>query len=665
AFGGVGIILFFRDRGWHAGGAIVAALAFALGGAASARLQHIGQVISLAYLPLVLWLLARALERSSWRAGLAAGALAGLMAIGRDQVALLGLYVCAGYVLAHWFTGTGALDRLRSSLRPLSAAALGGAMVSAVPVIMSVLLAARSNRPAISFEAAAAGSIHPVHLLQLVFADLFGAMNPKVDYWAPESTPWDAAWGSPGLYLSQNMPLLYAGALPILVILAFGLIRGIAFARDIRFFTIAATLMMLYALGAYTPAFHAMYELPFVSLYRRAADATFVLCGLLAIVAGYLVHRWLSGTVPAATRAQRAAEISCTVVLIGTAFAVAAKVVGLGPAIEPVITALAFTAATIAVLILARRADTRAPVAAVALLALFMAVDLRWNNAPHESTALPPERFEALRQNSADQTVGVLKAQLAAAAAPDRRDRVELIGIRYHWPNLGLAQGFDHVFAHNPLRLRWFYEATRVGDTVAIPSQRQFSPLYPSYRSAFADLLGVRFIATGVPVEQIDTSLKPGDLKLVARTDRAYIYENPRALPRVMLFTDWRLADFDDLVRNGWPDADPARTVLLKRAPAGLARVSGGEPGTARIVRYANTEVVVEVTAPLDEILVLNDVWHPWWRATVDGVETEILKANVIFRAVVVPRGHHIVRFSFHPFMGAIGEIAGKFRHKP
>src|SRR5262249_55167458 len=80
--GGVGLILFFRDRGWHAGGALVAAMAFALGGAANARLQHTGQVISLCYLPLILWLLARALERSSWRAGVGAGVLAGLMAIG-------------------------------------------------------------------------------------------------------------------------------------------------------------------------------------------------------------------------------------------------------------------------------------------------------------------------------------------------------------------------------------------------------------------------------------------------------------------------------------------------------------------------------------------------------------------------------------------------------
>ena len=69
--GGFGVILFFHDRGWHSAGALVAAMAFALGGAASARIQHTGQIISLAYLPLALWLLSRALDRSSWRAGLA------------------------------------------------------------------------------------------------------------------------------------------------------------------------------------------------------------------------------------------------------------------------------------------------------------------------------------------------------------------------------------------------------------------------------------------------------------------------------------------------------------------------------------------------------------------------------------------------------------------
>ncbi len=660
--GGIGIILFFHDRGWHPAGALVAALAFAFGGSASGRLQHIGQVISLAYLPLALWLVARALDRSSWRAGLAAGVLVGLLAIGRDQVALLSLYVLAGYVLAHWLTGGKPLERMRASVKPLAAAGVAGILVAAVPVIMTTLLAARSNRPEIGFPSAAAGSIHPVHLLQFAFADLFGAMDPVIEYWAPQSPIWDAAWGWPGLYLSQNMGLVYAGALPFLVVMSFGLIRGVARAREIRFFTIAAGLVLLYALGAYTPAFLLMYDLlPAVALYRRPADATFVLVALVAVIAGYLVHRWLTGTVPGATRLQRALEVACPIVLIAGALALAHSVVGIRPAVVPVVTGIVFAAGAIAVLVLARRVNAKAQVGAVALLAGFMAVDLAWNNAPHVSTALPPDHFNALRQNTTDETVRLLKARLAAAAAPDRRDRVELIGIAYHWPNLSLAQGFDHVFGHNPLRLRWFKDATHVGDTVAVPFQRTFSPLYPSYRSAFADLLGVRFIATGVPIEQIDSSLKPGDLNLIARTGDAYVYENPRALPRVMLLNEWRVADFDEVLRSGWPGVDPRRTVLLRKAPVGFPRSAAvGMPGTARLLRYANTDVVVETEAPAGGILLLNDVWHPWWRASIDGTDTEIMKADVIFRAVVVPRGRHVVRFTFRPFASAVAEMVGK-----
>jgi hypothetical protein len=658
--GGVGIILFFRDRGWHAGGALVAAMAFALAGSANARMQHTGQIISLAYLPLVLWLVARALERSSWRAGLAAGALAGLMAIGRDQVALLSLYVLAGFVLAHWLGGTQPLARLRASIKPLAAAAVSGAVVAAVPVMMTTLLAARSNRPEIGYDSAAGGSLHPVHLLQFAFADLFGAMDPSVDYWAPQSPAWDAAWGWPGLYLSQNMGLVYAGALTLVAVVSFGLIRGMAWAREIRFFTIAAMLLLLYTLGSYTPAFRLMYDLlPAVALYRRPADATFVLVALVAVIAGYLVHRWLAGTVPTATRRQRVCEVACPIALIVAALALAFSVVGIGPALAPVATAMVFTAAAVTILMLARRLNARWPVAAAGLIAAFMAFDLAVNQAPHVSTALPPHSFDALRPNTNDETVRLLKARLAGTAAPDRRDRVELVGIGYHWPNLGLAQGFDHVFGHNPLRLRWFQEATHASDTVALASQRVFSPLYPSYRSAFADLLGVRFIAAGVPVEQIDASLKPGDLNFIARTKDAYVYENPRALPRVMLLTDWRLANFEELLQNGWPDVDPRRTVLLKKAPVGFpgGAVAGG---SARLLRYANTEVVVEVEAPSGGILLLNDVWQPWWRADIDGAEAEILKADVIFRAVVCPRGRHVVRFSFHPFAGAFAEMFGK-----
>jgi hypothetical protein len=199
-----------------------------------------------------------------------------------------------------------------------------------------------------------------------------------------------------------------------------------------------------------------------------------------------------------------------------------------------------------------------------------------------------------------------------------------------------------------------------VADTVAVPEQRSFSPLLSSYNSPLENLFGVRFIATGVPVEQIDRSLKPGDLTFIARTADAYVYENPRALPRVMLVGAWRQANFDDMLRTGqWPDVDPRRTVLLENAPPQF--VPGQADGTARIVSYRNTEVVIETDSPAASLLVLNDIWHPWWRACVDRDEADILKANVLFRAVVVPPGKHTVRFSFHPLAGAFGRFLPSF----
>jgi hypothetical protein len=655
--GGVGVILFCCDRGWHAGGALVAALAFSFGGSAASRIQHVGQIMSLVYLPLALWLTARVLERSSLVAGATAGLAIGLLAIGRDQVALLGLYLLAGFVIMHWVTGGSRAARITSSIPPLLACAVVAALVAAIPILLTALLASDSNRPAIDFVIAGRGSLHPAHLLTLVFADLFGAADPVVDYWGPPSVPWGTTFGIVELYHAQNIGQLYAGALPLVAILGMGLVRGWAWTREIRFFSIAFLVLMLYALGWYTPAFRTMYELvPGVSLFRRPADATFVLGLLLAIIAGYVVHRWLSGARPPAAPWQRVTAILTAAALVTVAAYLAWRVGTVRSAIVPTVTGSLFAVAAIATLALVRGVDH--PLAVAGLLTVLMVVDLRWNNGPNESTGLTPSTYDALRPDTANDTIALIKTRLAETAALDQRDRVELTGIGYHWPNASLSHGFDHVFGHNPLRLREFALATGVGDTVAVPDQRRFAPLFPSYRSTFADLFGLRVIATGVPIEAIDTALQPGDLNLLGRTKDAYVYGNPRALPRVMLVPGWRRADFEDLIRSGWPNVDPRRTVLLEQAPAAAVATTGS--GTTRIVRYANTEVIVEVDAPTGGFLLLNDVWHPWWRAEVDGRPAEILKANLLFRAVPVGPGAHHVRFKFDPFAGAWHQLRAK-----
>ena len=61
----------------------------------------------------------------------------------------------------------------------------------------------------------------------------------------------------------------------------------------------------------------------------------------------------------------------------------------------------------------------------------------------------------------------------------------------------------------------------------------------------------------------------------------------------------------------------------------------------------------------------LNDVWHPWWFGTVDGKPADIFRANVLFRAIEVPPGRHVVRFEFKPVEGAVKEIMARLTGKP
>ena len=105
-----------------------------------------------------------------------------------------------------------------------------------------------------------------------------------------------------------------------------------------------------------------------------------------------------------------------------------------------------------------------------------------------------------------------------------------------------MIHGFDHTLGYNPLRIADVSDATGARDYIAGPEQRVFSPLFPSYRSLLADMLGLRYIVSSVPIGEVDHYLKPGDLRFLARTRDGYVYENPRALPRVLFATNWLAA---------------------------------------------------------------------------------------------------------------------------
>ena len=649
--GGWALIAWFADRGWHWVGAVIAALVFAFGASMAWRIQHTGQVLSLSLLPVTWLLLDKALARRSVWLGLAAGFAGAFMVLGRDQVALLGVYLLAAYVVWNIFSSRDPSQSAKRAALPLVAGAIAGVITVAVPVLLTAALATQSNRPEIGLAGAGAGSLHPAYALTFFAPDVFGATGSQGAYWGPPSF----AWPDTELYLAQNMGELYVGAIPaLLILMGFG--SGIVFRRQIIFFTTALLLMTLYAAGWYTPFFAFAHTfIPGVDLYRRPADAVFLMGFLGAIVAGYSAHALIfAARMPAPYRLRNGmlVALGCVVTAFVACVVIAVRMDHLAMAWRPVAAAAAlFAIAATALVDAAWLAPIRPRIAAALLIAVSV-VDLGYSNGPNGSTAADPLAFDVLNPKTANQTIVKLKALTAQSQTPNRRDRIELVGLGFVWPNASMTHRLENTLGYNPVRLAQYAIATGAEDTVGVPEQRKFAPLFPGYKSQLADLLGLRYIATSVPLQQIDPAAKSEDFPLVAKTPDGFIYENPRAMPRLAFAPSAAPADFDAILHTGrWPvDVDLSGTVLLSPDDdRDSSRVATRGTGTATLVSYTNTRVEIDVESTRGGFVVLNDLWHPWWVATVDGKPETVLRANVLFRAIRVPYGRHRIVYNFAP----------------
>ncbi len=93
----------------------------------------------------------------------------------------------------------------------------------------------------------------------------------------------------------------------------------------------------------------------------------------------------------------------------------------------------------------------------------------------------------------------------------------------------------------------------------------------------------------------------------------------------------------------------------LQTGPASAASGSAAPAGSATITSYAAQSVEIDVTATRPGLLVLTDTHYPGWKATVDGADAPVLRANVLFRGVAVAAGTHRVRFWYDPLSVKLG----------
>ncbi len=210
----------------------------------------------------------------------------------------------------------------------------------------------------------------------------------------------------------------------------------------------------------------------------------------------------------------------------------------------------------------------------------------------------------------------------------------------------GVAAPGEPVSVGDDLRLRFSLDPAAALDTVQISGD-------PAARIRAVTLVDTRTGDFQQLAPDPFTRILSSDIKL---------YQNDNALPRAFVVGDARFVSDDDAALDQLrdPSFDPAQTVVI----AGQGEDPVGADGrcalqAATITAYTDTRVSISVNSPDSGYLVLTDAFYPGWTAAVNGVDTPVERADVMFRAVQVPSGESEVVFEYRPAWLPLAPILG------
>ena len=107
------------------------------------------------------------------------------------------------------------------------------------------------------------------------------------------------------------------------------------------------------------------------------------------------------------------------------------------------------------------------------------------------------------------------------------------------------------------------------------------------------------------------------------------------------------------LTRSPWSLHE---TVVLEGAdPEFECKMLGGEARVDLLHTSANSLRMNVAMGKERGYLLVADAWAPGWHATVDGVATEVLPADLAFRAIPLSEGDHEVEFTYSPWAAWAG----------
>ncbi|AKF86629.1 hypothetical protein MFUL124B02_30600 [Myxococcus fulvus 124B02] len=447
--------------------------------------------------------------------------------------------------------------------------------------------------------------------------------------WPLADWPRDRYWGKDQWFILN----LFLGTLPCTL----AIVGGLHGPRRARPFLIGALALVLLSLGRhFPPAAWVLQSVPPFSLFRYPAKYFVGTAFCLSVLAAFgldALGRLARKLPPSRVKA------AVAFVLMGAAIAASGPLVRMLPmrasaeAGAPWVP-FALGLAVVTVLLLpwsfARPRRVRHGLAALAVLELAAAHSLLgvprytpWEalKQPFSLRAFLPEPFQ-----------GRISADIEGPEDPTRvgitntieRSLDRLIPNRFVEERLPALEGYG---APEPLRSDVFHLAGE--------------------RGAY-DLAGVtHYIRKGPPPFD--------DLELLHQAEDGTTLSRSRtALPRAFLVQRARVVSDEEALEAVLDEDHPFREIafLATGEPLDQPECAGG---SVRIERSTAQHLELDVSACDDSYLVVSDSYYPGWRATVDGKDTPIHRANHALRAVRLTPGAHRVHFDYAPTSFRLG----------
>jgi len=152
------------------------------------------------------------------------------------------------------------------------------------------------------------------------------------------------------------------------------------------------------------------------------------------------------------------------------------------------------------------------------------------------------------------------------------------------------------------------------------------------------------------------------EIKKIANIGEISVYENSKALPRTYLVPETIIIKNDEeffkVVSS--QDFNPEQSVILQGGGQHPSFVGDLQiyknRNRVENAEYGDRQVKIEVLISDPGYLVLSDVFYPGWKASIDGKEVPIYRANYTVRAIRVNPGDREISFFYKPQSFEIGK---------